>query len=128
MERYQEILFENVPQETIGLGTGRWADKSRVRILNEYIPPKDLRFREDASLLTPTQQVVVEGVVGGYQNKQIAYKNNISVETVKSHMYNIAECLRTEGYNIPNTRSQVRLNIILALLHAGELELRDPYI
>ncbi len=126
MARNHEIIFELVPQEWVEYKTKSGHETFAISFPDEYKPPKDLVFREDASLLTQTQQVTMEGVIEGYQTKQIANQRNLAHQTVKHHVRNAAKRLRGSGYDIPkDSPSEFKINIILALLHSGDLELRD---
>ncbi|MCH7640843.1 helix-turn-helix transcriptional regulator [Patescibacteria group bacterium] len=127
MGKSREIVFDFVPQGIKIDGKGTWTDHFRVRIPDEFKPPKELVFRDDASLLTPAQKDIFQGVIDGGTNRQIAFKLNISHKTVKNHITKIGRQLRNEGFDIPKSSGGVvRRTAILALLQSGELELRDP--
>lgn len=108
-------------------GSGLPKDPIRVRVPDEYKPPKELVFRSDASLLTSAQVDIMIGVLEGNSNKEIAYIRNIAPSTVKNHITEIRLKLEQKGYTFPNvTAIPIKNRLIIALLQEGELELRDP--
>lgn len=125
MAKTPETISYLVPQEFRVIRKGIFED---IRVsIDEFKLPKELVFRDDASFLSPAEQDIIQGVIEGDSNKQIALKRKMSLQTVKNQITNIANRLREEGSNIPyRTGGGVRLNIILALLRMKELELRDP--
>lgn len=126
MTKTPETLSDLVPQDVRILRRGIPFDKFRASI-DEFKLPKELVFRDGASFLTPAQQDIIEGVIEGDMNKEIAQKRRMSLQTVKNQITKIGNRLREDGYDIPyGTGGEVRLNITLTLLRMEELELRDP--
>ncbi len=102
-------------------------DRYNVRVLGEFDPPKELRFCEEVTLLTKSEQTIMVSLLEGRSNKEIAYRRKLSTGTVRNHLDNITNKLRSKGYDIPKRPgSGARRRIVLALLHSGDLELRNP--
>jgi len=113
-----EILYDLVSQEFFPLELG----ENRIGIrINEYGSPKILAFRKEASLLTVRQQEIVNEVIAGKSDKEIARDLGISPYTVNHHANNILERLRDVGFLTIGGKLQV----IGLLLQIGELEIRD---
>lgn len=73
---------------------------------------EDKRFAERVSSLSRQQRVVLEMLVKGHSNKQIAYLLDVAESTVKAHVSAILRKLKVQS------RTQ-------AVINAGRLSLRD---
>ena len=63
-----------------------------VEILREYLPPAAADDGKNAKSnfgLTPREMDVVESIVSGFTNREIANRYSISEQTVKHHLRNI---------------------------------------
>jgi DNA-binding NarL/FixJ family response regulator len=68
--------------------------------------------------LTPRQTVVLEGVVAGHRNVDIAAQMNIATRTVEIHRYNLMKRL-----GVHNVAQLIRKSIDLRLLDKKNLKL-----
>lgn len=69
-----------------------------ARILEEFRRPKNIAQQPDpAEVLTPREMEVLQGVVKGDTNREIAGALNISENTVKMHVRNILEKLHLQN-------------------------------
>ncbi len=98
-------------------------DPIKVRVPGEFVPPKSLVLREDSTFLDTKDKGVIQGVIDGKSNRQIAQRRDTSHGSVKSRLAKVGRQLRSEGFEIPNGNN--RVNIILALIENGDLELRS---
>lgn len=124
MAKTPETLFDLVPQDVRIVRRGTHDIAFRA-LIEEFKLPKELVFRERSSFLTLAEQDIIEGVINGESNKQIALNRRMSLQTVKNQITTIGNRLREEGYEITSSTGEVRLNIVLTLLRMEELELRD---
>ncbi len=113
--------FISQPREEVKGKTSR--DPIKVRVPGEFIPPKSLVFREDASFLDPKDKGIMQCLIDGKSNDQIALRRKMANSTVKNRLAKVRKRLRDDGFVIPP--ESPRINIILALVDSGELELRD---
>jgi DNA-binding NarL/FixJ family response regulator len=92
------IVLKDVPTEVLfdsirGVMSGQfWLGRSPVsdlmQALRDHIPPADEKPRKQFGL-TGREQDVVESIVAGFTNREIAGKFSISEQTVKHHVRNI---------------------------------------
>ncbi len=65
--------------------------------------------------LTPRERKILQAIVGGNSNKEIAYKLNVSENTVKTHVKNVFEKLgvsdRTSAATLAIKRGLVRIDV-----------------
>jgi DNA-binding NarL/FixJ family response regulator len=65
--------------------------------------------------LTPAEQKILQAIVGGKSNKEIAYRSGVSENTVKTHVKNIFDKLgvsdRTSAATLAIRRGLVRIDI-----------------
>jgi DNA-binding NarL/FixJ family response regulator len=65
--------------------------------------------------LTPAEQKILQAIVGGKSNKEIAYRSGVSENTVKTHVKNIFDKLgvsdRTSAATLAIKRGLVRIDI-----------------
>lgn len=125
MPKTPETLSDLVPQDVRIIRRGTH-DVTFRALIEEFKLPKELVFREGSSFLTPAEQDIIQGVMDGESNKQIAQNRRMSLQTVKNQITTIGNRLRKEGYEITSSTGEVRLNIVLTLLRMKELELRNP--
>jgi two-component system nitrate/nitrite response regulator NarL len=90
-----DILLKSIRAVTDGkVWVGENSVTDLVEILRKYLPPAPggSRAAKDSKKtfgLTPRELEVVESIVSGFTNKEIATKYSISEQTVKHHLRNI---------------------------------------
>jgi DNA-binding NarL/FixJ family response regulator len=84
----------------------------------KYIPPEIAGILSEhlgEEELTPSEQTVLRMIVGGMQNKEIAFALDISENTVKTHIKNIFEKIgvsdRTSAATLAIKRGLVRIDL-----------------
>jgi len=84
----------------------------------KYIPPDIAGILSEhlgEEELTPSEQTVLRMIVGGMQNKEIAFALDISENTVKTHIKNIFEKIgvsdRTSAATLAIKRGLVRIDL-----------------
>jgi DNA-binding NarL/FixJ family response regulator len=84
----------------------------------KYIPPDIAGILSEhlgEEELTPSEQTVLRMIVGGMQNKEIAFALDISENTVKTHIKNIFEKIgvsdRTSAATVAIKRGLVRIDL-----------------
>jgi len=88
-----EVLLKSI--RTVMKGKFWFGDNSvndLVEILREYLPPAaagDGKNAKKSFGLTPRELDVVESIVSGFTNREIASRYSISEQTVKHHLRNI---------------------------------------
>jgi DNA-binding NarL/FixJ family response regulator len=92
----QGIFYNSDPMHFITKGIGVvlngdlwYSRKTFKKLLMEKHASAHLRSHPAASLLTPREKQVLSCIASGYTSKEIAQDLEISVQTVKTHIYNI---------------------------------------
>ncbi len=92
-----------------------------IRVVNagrKYIPTGIAEILSEnfgQEELTPSERKILELIVGGKSNKEIAYESNVSENTVKTHVKNIFEKIgvsdRTSAATLAIRRGLVRIDV-----------------
>jgi DNA-binding NarL/FixJ family response regulator len=84
----------------------------------KYIPPGIAGILSEnygQEELTPAEQKILQALVGGKSNKEIAYESDVSENTVKTHVKNIFDKLgvsdRTSAATLAIRRGLVRIDV-----------------
>ena len=89
-----EVLFEcirNVMAGRYWIGNEKVSDL--VQTLRRLLPPPGVGGRHNTFGISPRELDVIDAVVAGYTNKDMAQKFSISEQTVKHHLTNIFDKL-----------------------------------
>ena len=93
-EAATQLLFKSIRSVMAGqYWVGREAVSDLVKYLRDLMPPSGESKIKKNFGLTPREMEVVEAIVAGYTNKEIAEKFTISEQTVKHHLTNIFDKL-----------------------------------
>ncbi|PYU89149.1 MAG: DNA-binding response regulator [Acidobacteria bacterium] len=93
-EAATQLLFKSIRSVMAGqYWVGRDAVSDLVKYLRDLMPPSGESKIKKNFGLTPREMEVVEAIVAGYTNKEIAEKFTISEQTVKHHLTNIFDKL-----------------------------------
>jgi len=85
-----ELLFEGIRSVMAGqYWVGRESVSGLVQVLRDLMPRPQSRVGAKTFKLTARELEVIETIVAGYTNKEIAQKFAISEQTVKHHLTNI---------------------------------------
>jgi two-component system, NarL family, nitrate/nitrite response regulator NarL len=103
-----ELLFESIRSVIAGqYWMGRESVSDLVQVLRDLMPRPTARPGAKTFKLTAREQEVIETVVAGYTNKDMAQKFSISEQTVKHHLTNIFNKLGVSN----------RLELVLFAVH-----------
>ncbi len=93
-EAATQLLFKSIRSVMAGqYWVGRDAVSDLVKYLRDLMPSSGESKVKKNFGLTPREMEVVEAIVAGYTNKEIAEKFTISEQTVKHHLTNIFDKL-----------------------------------
>jgi two-component system, NarL family, nitrate/nitrite response regulator NarL len=93
-EAATQLLFKSIRSVMAGqYWVGRDSVSDLVKYLRDLMPPSGESKIKKNFGLTPREMEVVEAIVAGYTNKEIAEKFTISEQTVKHHLTNIFDKL-----------------------------------
>src|SRR5271157_479047 len=103
-----KLLFEGIRSVMAGqYWVGRESVSDLVQVLRDLMPPRNARPGARTFKLTARELEVIETIVAGYTNKDIAQKFSISEQTVKHHLSNIFNKLGVSN----------RLELVLFAVH-----------
>jgi len=103
-----ELLFESIRRVAAGqYWMGRESVSSLVQVLRDLMPRSNARPGAKPFKLTARELEVIEVIVAGYTNKDIAQKFSIREQTVKHHLTNIFDKLGVSN----------RLELVLFAVH-----------
>jgi len=93
-ESASEVLFECIRNVMAGrYWIGNEKVSELVQALRRHLPPAGVERRIDAFGLTHRELEVIDAIVAGYTNRDMAQKFSISLQTVKHHLTNIFDKL-----------------------------------
>jgi two-component system, NarL family, nitrate/nitrite response regulator NarL len=108
-----ELLFESIRSVVAGqYWMGRESVSSLVQVLRDLMPRPKAPAGAHTFKLTPREIEVIEVIVAGYTNKDIAQKFSIREQTVKHHLTNIFDKLGVSN----------RLELVLFAAHHQIIE------
>jgi two-component system, NarL family, nitrate/nitrite response regulator NarL len=103
-----QVLFDSIRSVMAGqYWVGRESVSDLVRVLRDLLPRPHARAAEESFHLTTRELEVIELIVAGYTNRDIAQKCSISQHTVKHHLTNIFDKLGVSN----------RLELVLFAVH-----------
>jgi two-component system, NarL family, nitrate/nitrite response regulator NarL len=103
-----ELLFESIRSVTAGhYWMGRESVSDLVQVLRDLMPRPNARPGAKTFRLTARELELIETIVAGYTNKDMAQKFSISEQTVKHHLTNIFNKLGVSN----------RLELVLFAVH-----------
>ncbi len=103
-----KLLFEGIRTVMAGqYWVGRESVSDLVQVLRDLMPRRNARPGARTFKLTARELEVIETIVAGYTNKDIAQKFSISEQTVKHHLSNIFNKLGVSN----------RLELVLFAVH-----------
>jgi DNA-binding NarL/FixJ family response regulator len=94
----KQLDFETLLRAIRAVAAGEvWANRRTTALTLQHLTDFPSRISSSEGQLTKRERQIVDGVVRGLRNKEIARLLNISEKTVKSHLNNIFQKLRLEG-------------------------------